>query len=153
MDRHILDNMNWPAHKLKKEFFPEMSETSVHNRKKELGWRAPEKEIWPDDKIQRLSELYVHGGTKWVQEHPEFLGMTAYQVQKKAEKYHLKRDGRPVNLNWSLEETLILEEELRKPNGQRRSYEEISDLMPRHSALAVKRRMKRMMDKKDTWLN
>ena len=152
MDQTILDHFDLSAPELCKQFFPGISTTTVHNRKKSLGWKAPEREEWSEDKIQRFTELYVHGGTRWVQQDSEFQGMSSYKVQKWADRFRLKRDGRPVNLNWSREETLILEEELRKPKAARHSFEEIASLMPRHTPLAVKRRMKRMMDKKETWL-
>ena len=151
-DQRILENIDLPARKIRDLYFPDLSVTTVHNRKKSLGWKAQEKEEWPEDKIQRFSDLYIHGGTRWVQQDPEFLHMSSHRIGQVAERFHLKRDGRPINFNWSREETLILEEELRKPKVARLSFEEIASLMPRHSPLAVKRRMKRMMDKKDTWL-
>ena len=151
MDSAIMDHIDLSAPELQKQFFPDLKEAAVRHRKKVLGWSAPKKDVWDEEKVKRFSDLYVHGGTRWVQQDPEFAGMSSNYVAGKAERLRLKRGGRPINFNWSREETLILENELRKPWEQRLSFAEIAAKMPRHTPLAVKRRMKRMMDKKDTW--
>ena len=145
MDNTIRGHMDMPSPKLRQQFFPRMSVTTVHNRKKFLGWKAPErKEDWPEEKIHLFTNLFLEGGTRWVQGDDAFSGMSTYEVEKRAERLKLRRNGGQVNFNWSKEESDILSAELRKPKPERRSFEELASLMPRHTPLAVKRRMKRM---------
>lgn len=145
MDQLIRDHMDMPSPSLQKQFFPQMSVTTVLNRKKFLGWKAPAKnDDWPEEKTRLFTDLFLEGGTRWVQGDAAFSGMSTYEVERRAERLKLRRNGGQVNFNWSKEESDILSSELRKPKKERRSFEELASLMPRHTPLAVKRRMKRM---------
>lgn len=147
-DQIILSHPEMTCRQLKKELFPSVNEQLVRKRRKELGWTPPHgRPGWPEDKARRFCDLFMAGGTRWVQGDPEFAGMSAYEVGKYAERYKLRRQGRQVNFNWSKEESDILSAELEKPKAERMSFDEIASLMPRHTPLAVKRRMKRMADK------
>lgn len=152
-DKLILAHPEMSCKQMQRELFPEIGESVIRKRRKELGWTAPSREEWPKDKAERFCSLFMEGGTRWVQQDAVFAGMSSYEVERHAAKYKLRRGGRQVNFNWTKEESDILAEELKKPRTDRTPYEEIAKKMPRHTPLAIKRRMKRMSDKMSNFVD
>lgn len=58
MDNVIKAHLDMSSPKIREQFFPQMSVTSVHTRKKLLGWKPPAKrDDWSEERNQRFTDL------------------------------------------------------------------------------------------------
>lgn len=149
-DSILEENLTLTDAEIQRTFFPDISLSAVSGRRRKLGLKKPDsrrKQYIADNDVDLFRELYISGGTKWVQDEPKFSHLTKSEISKIAETNHFRRNGGCVHINWSKQEIEAIEAELIQTGNRTEAAKKVHLMFPDRSVTAIVRKIDRMKNR------